>query len=331
VIEDLIVGTRWQHTQLGRAVEDVSTNGGFDHIIANPGEAVAAEDIERQRAECTELRGRIESLPLDDPERASLARQHQRCETLVDAFSRVGSMFDRPSRSFDALTFELRKRFARGWLMTASYSYSRLRGNYDGFIDPLTGAINLGSSVQYDTPELVRNSFGPLSFDTPHRVKLDGFYMFDLQESGRLTVGTSYRMASGYPISMRGGHTLYGGAPIYVLPRGAGGRVAPNHMWNASLAYAYPLPGNLEIEASFRVLNLTNAKATVRVDEVYSYQNTRAVAGGDMQDLKHTKIQSAADPGSFYQRTIVAKQGNYGVETSFQIPLSASFELQLRF
>ncbi len=331
VIEDLVVGTHWQHTQLGRAVEDVSTNGGFDHIIANPGEAVATEDIERQRAECAELGGRIDGLDVDDPERANLARQLQRCETLVDAFSRVGGMFDRPSRSFDALTFQVRKRFARGWLFTASYSYSRLRGNYDGFVDPITGAINLGSSVQYDTPELVRNSFGPLSFDTPHRVKLDGFYMFDLRESGRLTVGTSFRRASGYPISLRGGHTLYGGAPIYVLPRGMGGRIDPNHMWNASLAYAYPLPGNLEIEASFRILNLTNAKATVRVDEVYSYQNTRAVAGGDMQDLKHTKIQSAADPNSFYQRTIIAKQGNYGVETSFQVPLSASFELQLRF
>ena len=34
VIEDLVLGFRWLHTDLGRAVEDVSTNGGQNFIIA---------------------------------------------------------------------------------------------------------------------------------------------------------------------------------------------------------------------------------------------------------------------------------------------------------
>lgn len=331
VIEDLIVGARWLHTDLRRAVEDVSTNGGQDYIIANPGVEVAREDIERQRQQCSELDGRLQALALDDPARAPLARDRQRCEALVDAFERVDRIFDAPRRSFDALTLEIRKRFARNWLLLASYTFSRLRGNYDGFVDPITGAINLGASVQYDTPELVRNSYGPLSFDTPHRLKLDGFYTFDLREVGRLTLGTSLRVSSGFPISLRGGHSFFAGAPVYVLPRGSGGRIQPNVRWNLSASYAYPLPGNLELEAGLRILNVTNSRAVMRVDEIYSFQTTRAVAGGTLDDLKHTKIQSTSDPRAFFQRTILARQGNYGVKTSFQTPLAASFDLQLRF
>src|SRR5690606_36020660 len=127
-----------------------------------------------------------------------------------------------------------------------------------------------------------------------------------------------FRFQSGYPISLRGGSNRYDGLfPIYIVPRGAGGRVEPNYNWNLSLSYAYPLPGDLEIEVAARVLNVTNAKAVLRVDEVYTFQNTRPIAGGDLSDLKHTKIQNASNPTDFFQRAIVAPQGNFGVEASF--------------
>ena len=331
VIEDLTLGVRWLHTDLGRAVEDISTNGGLNFIIANPGVAVDQEDLSRQQAECDSLESQLDGLDMDAMERPQIARELQRCLFLADAFGKINELFDRPRRNFDAFTFEVKKRFARNWTLLGSYTFSRLIGNYDGFVDPISGAVNIGASVQYDIPELVRNSFGPLSFDTPHRAKLDGFYSFDLREAGRLTLGTSFRFTSGFPISLRGGHNLYGGAPVYVVPRGAGGRVEPNYTWNLSASYAYPLPGNLEIEAAARLINITNARAIIRVDEIYSFQNTRAVAGGDLNDLKHTKIQNSGNPTEFFQRTVLAPQGNFGVETSFQTPLAASFEVQLRF
>jgi len=331
VIEDLTLGVRWLHTDLGRAVEDISTNGGLNFIIANPGVEVDREDINQQQAECDRLDATLDSLGMDADNRPQVARELQRCLFLADAFGRINELFDRPRRNFDAFTFEVKKRFARNWTLLGSYTFSRLIGNYDGFVDPISGAVNIGASVQYDIPELVRNSFGPLSFDVPHRAKLDGFYSFDLREAGRLTLGTSFRFTSGFPISLRGGHNLYAGAPVYVVPRGAGGRVEPNYTWNLSASYAYPLPGNLELEAAARLINITNARAIIRVDEIYSFQNTRAVAGGDLSDLKHTKIQNASNPTEFFQRAVLSPQGNFGVETSFQTPLAASFELQLRF
>ncbi|MCH9680139.1 MAG: TonB-dependent receptor [Deltaproteobacteria bacterium] len=332
VIEDLTLGVRWLHTDLGRAVEDVSTNGGLNFIIANPGVDVASEDIARQQRECTELDAALQATATDDPDRSQMARELQRCRFLAEGFSRVNEIFDKPTRNFDAFTLEVKKRFARNWMVLGSYTFSRLLGNYDGFVDPITGAINLGASTQYDIPELVRNSFGPLSFNTPHRAKLDGFYSFDLRDAGRLTLGSSFRFQSGYPISLRAGSNRYPGSfPIYVIPRGAGGRAEPNYTWNLSASYAYPLPGDLELEVAARVINVTNSKAVIRLDEVYSFSNTRPVAGGDLSELKHTKIQDASNPAEFFQRTVLPPQGNFGVESSFQTPLSASFELQLRF
>jgi len=325
VVEDVVLGFRWLHTDLGRAVEDVSTNGGQDFIIANPGVAVSDADIRRKQRRCDRLTDQLEGLTPDDDGFSQTARELQRCEFLVDAYGEINTQFAPPSRNYDAWTFQLKKRFADSWLLIASYTYSRLVGNYDGFVDPISGAINLGSSLQYDTPELVRNSYGPLSNNQPHAGKLDGFYSFDLRRAGRLTLGTSFRVSSGYPINIRGGSgTFVGTGVIFVLPRGAGGRIDPNYRWNLNFGYAYPLPRDLEVEFTARLINITNAKAVLRVDERYSFNASNPIAGGDISDLKHAKS------GQF-SRLVLVRQGNYGVETSFQQPLSAQFEVKLRF
>ena len=335
VVEDLVLGFRWLHTDLGRAVEDVSVNGGQTFIIANPGVAVREQDIAEQQALCSDLQGQFDAFSPDDEEKNAVARELNACNNKVDALQQVNELFEKPTRNYDAWTFQLQKRFAKNWLLLASYTYSRLVGNYDGFVDPTNGSINIGASTQYDTPELVRNSYGPLSANIPHRVKVDGFYSFDLKQAGRLTLGTSFRFQSGFPMSVRSDTPNFnysGSFLIYMLPRGAGGRVQPNYQWNLSAGYAYPLPKDLEIEFNARILNVTNAKAVLRVDNIYTYQASRPIAGGDLGDLKHAKVWAqGGGADNFFGRTIVQPQGNYGVETSFQQPLSAQFELKLRF
>ena len=247
------------------------------------------------------------------------------------AYKEVNTLFDRPTRNYDAWTFQLKKRFAKNWLFIGSYTYSRLVGNYDGFVDVNTGAINLGASTQYDIPELVRNSYGPLSQNRPHVAKLDGFYSFDLKKAGRLTLGTSFRYRSGVPVNVRGNQFNYFNGELFVLPRGSGGRIPGAYQWDMSMGYAYPLKNDLELELTARVLNLTNTKATLRVDDQYTFQATRPIAGGDLDDLKHARPQPSANPNDFYSRSILVRQGNYGVATSFQQPMSGQFEVKLRF
>ncbi|MEZ4450455.1 MAG: TonB-dependent receptor [Nannocystaceae bacterium] len=332
VIEDLLLGVQWLHQDLGRAVEDVSTNGGLNFIIANPGESVSQADIMKQANECAMWEAKYNGAAPDDPQRDVYNREFNRCTFLKDAFGRVNTLFAKPQRNYDAWTFRLQKRFARNWLVNANYTYSRLVGNYDGYVDRNNGSINLGAAAQYDIPELIRNSYGPLFSNTPHVVKVDGFYSFDLQQAGRLTLGTSFRFASGTPVSTYADNNRYAGQYlVYVLPRGSGGRVDPFYSWTGSISYVYPLPKEIELEFNARVINMTNAKAVYRVDEVYSFQYGRGIPGGDLSDLKHAKVQSPGSPTDYFQRQILAKQGNYGVATVFQQPISGQFEIRLRF
>ena len=332
VIEDLVLGVQWLHSNLGRAVEDISTNGGLNFIIANPGEGVSQSDLMRQQATCDAIEMDFDNAAPDDDQRDVYARELNRCRFLSDAFQKVNTLFSKPVNNYDAWTFRVQKRFAKNWVLTANYTYSRLVGNYDGFVDRNTGAINIGASTQFDIPELVRNNYGPLFNNIPHTLKVDGFYSFDLKEAGRLTLGSSLRFSSGTPVNVQADNNRYAGLYlIQVLPRGAGGRVDPFYSWNASLGYAYPLPGELELEFNARIFNITNAAATLRVDEVYSFSFARPVPGGDLSDLKHVKIQNQSAPTNFFDRTILPKQGNYGVATRFQQPVSGQFELRLRF
>ncbi|MFO7566354.1 MAG: carboxypeptidase regulatory-like domain-containing protein [Enhygromyxa sp.] len=334
LIEDLVINLRWLHQDLGRAVEDVSTNGGLDFIIANPGESVDAGKIAAQEGACAELEGELDSLPGDDGRRGQLARELHRCQFQVDAFAKLGSMFNRPVRTLDAWTVQLTRRLARGWSVRGSYTYSRQIGNYDGYVDPQNGAINLGASTQYDVPELVRNSFGPLTGTVPHMLNLDGIYSFDFRQAGRLTLAASVRYRSGVPVSVRSDSAIAqyrGNFLIYMLPRGAGGRVESNYRVNLTASYAYPLRRDLELEFIARFINVTNARAVLRVDEVYSFESARPIAGGELSDLKHAKVHRPGGGDGFFAREIVQPQGNFGVETRFQQPVSAQFELALRF
>ena len=110
-----------------------------DEVVAAP----ARERLDQQ----------LQGLEMDAPERNQIARELQRCQFLSDAFSKINQIFDKPVRNFDAFTFEVKKRFARNWLLLGSYTFSRLVGNYDGFVNPVSGSIDLGASTQYDLPE----------------------------------------------------------------------------------------------------------------------------------------------------------------------------------
>lgn len=332
IIEDLTVEVRWLHRDLGRAVEDISTDGGNNYIVANPGEPIGANDIAAQEAQCDQLRAQLDEFASDDNGRFPVARELQRCEFLADAYTKVDTLFAKPTRNYDAFSFQLVKRFANNWMVVGSYTYSRLIGNYGGFVDPNTGAINIGSANQYDLPELVRNSFGPLPFDVRHRLNINGVYTFDLKEAGALSLGGGVVAQSGTPISVKAGHNRYQGAfPVYVVPRGMAGRLQPNYQINTNIEYAYPIGDTMALGAAVRLFNVTNAKATLRVDEVYTVQNTRPIAGGELSDLKHAKIQDPGRPTEHFQREIVQPQGNYLVETAFQLPLTAQFDLRLMF
>jgi hypothetical protein len=86
-------------------------------------------------------------------------------------------------RVYDGITFELRKRYANRWSLDASYTYSRLWGNWSGVAssDEAVNCLQANSCLafnflyySYDASGHV--STGVLGTDRPHILKLVGTY-----------------------------------------------------------------------------------------------------------------------------------------------------------
>ncbi|MGE3273643.1 MAG: TonB-dependent receptor [Vicinamibacterales bacterium] len=128
----------------------------------------------------------------------------------------LGAKFDDPKHTYNAIELTLDKRFSANWLMTASYRYSRLRGNYEGFFREDNGQSDPGITSLYDFPTndpsytaIGGTQFGYLGdirylgqsgilpLDRPHQVKIYGNYAFN----NGLALGVAANFTSGKPLT----------------------------------------------------------------------------------------------------------------------------------
>jgi hypothetical protein len=96
--------------------------------------------------------------------------------------------------NYNSLQFSGTKRYSNGWMVRASYAYSRGRGNVP------TGQTDLADSQFLDNLNL-DNEYGPTNVDRPHILTLTGSY--DVPKTGGLKLSGVFRARSGTPISLR--------------------------------------------------------------------------------------------------------------------------------
>ena len=306
VLPDLKLGVTWSRRDLGRVIEDVSTDGGNTYIIANPGDVDrgAVADLRRQ------------AMAADNAADAGFLNYK------ADSFEGVG-IFDKPKRTYNALVISAERRFTKSFFLSASYTYSQNRGNYPGLFSQETNQLDPNLTTMYDLPELMANRYGNLGSDRPHLVKLDGFYRLDANEVGFFTFGASVRGQSGLPINALGSHPGYGLGESYILPRGESGRMGITTRFDTHVAYGHALSDGMRLEAFVDVFNLFNQQPELIVDELYTYDDTNPIVGGDKRDLAHAKV--------LYENQSVTKNPNYANTSDRQAPLSARFGLRLLF
>ncbi|HEX4492618.1 MAG TPA: TonB-dependent receptor [Acidimicrobiia bacterium] len=302
VLDDLKIGVTYQNRQLGRVIEDVSTDGANTYIISNPGEW--STDDEKN------LENQIDRTT-DATDKARL--QHE-----LTLFRGI-RIFDHPTRDYNALQFTLTRRFSKHLYVQGSYTYSKTEGNYPGLISYGNGQIDPNISSQFDLIELLANHEGPLPTDRPHYIKIDGYYTFDFKQKGSLTLGIRFRALSGIPENALGAHYLYGENESYLLPQGELGRTDFTHGLDVHAGYGKALPRNMNLEVFFDIFNIYNAQGTFYDDDTYAplfringgQQAANPISGGTYQDL-------------IWTRTIVT-QSNEPVETPTPISRNPNF------
>jgi hypothetical protein len=302
IMEDLKVGIAVVNRRLGRVIEDVSTDGANTYIIANPGE-INDSDLQPLRDKI----GRTD----DAKEKATLEKQLKLLEGV--------RVFDTPTRDYNSVVITASRRVSKALFLQGSYTFSRNRGNYPGLFSATNGQVDPNISSQFDLVELLANRTGPLDGDTPHNLKVDGFYTLDFNKLGKLTIGVRASASSGTPYGALGAHWRYGQNEAFLLPRGSLGRTAFEHKIDARIIYGRKFGKGIEAEIFADFFNLYDNQGQNSiggVDDTYAFDNNAGtnnanpIVGGRYEDLIWAR--------SFDQRT-------NGAETSKPLERNVNF------
>jgi hypothetical protein len=257
-----------------------------------------------------------------DPKRTQL-------QARVDMFQQIKN-FDKPRRRYDALQLTANKRFSKNFFVQASYTYSRLEGNYPGLFSDNNGQLDPNITSQYDLIELLANRDGRLPADRPHNFKLDGYYMFDLKDQGKIVTGVRMRALSGAPVDTLGTHAVYGERESFILPRGTYGRTDFVTQADLRLQYSRPIGKDMNLSISLDLVNVFDTQTETRVDQEYTFDFVNPIVGGDKNDIMYLKRQAADGSGTETNR-LVRRNSNYGNTSARLAPISARFGLRLEW
>lgn len=306
LLNNLKVGAALVHRSLGRAIEDISIDGGTTYVIANPGE------IDEQGVMDQLANGEIDA----DTAQALLSAKE----------------FDTPTRNYDALQLTAEKRFTRNLMVLATYTYSRLRGNFPGLFSPETNQLDPNLTSMYDLPELMANRSGALPHDRPHNFKLDGYYQLDAEELGFFNFGASIRAVSGVAHNVLGRHVVYGAGETYLLGRDFADRSPFTTRFDVQAAYGYKINKDVSIQAFLQVFNVFNQQPGTDVDEIYTDDVVNPIVGGDQNDIDHAKeLAFDQDTGFPLNNSTVTKSPNFGNINARQEPLRMTLGVRLTF
>jgi outer membrane receptor protein involved in Fe transport len=250
---DISIGVDYVHKQVGQIVEDMSNNDGNSYFLANPGVAGTLG------YSATTGKGVV---VLEPP----------------------------PVRRYDAITLSLTKNLSENYFVTASYTYSRLRGNYPGLFRPENNQIDPNLTSEYDLASSLANKNGPLPTDIPNSFKVDGAYIYDLNAKTQITLGGSVRVDQGTPLSVLARNPdrpSYGPTESFVLPRGADGRLPWQYSISLRAAASRRLSESYVLSLSVDLQNVTNYQPAITRDQSYSVDlaGVAPITNGTLADL----------------------------------------------
>jgi outer membrane receptor protein involved in Fe transport len=241
--------------------------------------------------------------------------------------------FPRATRNYDAVTVLLNRTFSDGWLAQASYTWSKLYGNYAGLFRPENGQLDPNITSDFDLQSLLENREGLLPYDRTHAIKLFGAKEFNFTKDVSASLGLSYRGNSGTPISALGGHPIYGGTEAFILDRGSVGRTPWLHNIDSNIGVNYRINKSNVVSFSLDVFNLFNFQEVATVDNAYTNAGVYVLPieggtiDGNPMDLKPEQVtQANGKPMTESQRNL-----NWTKATSYQAPRQIRLGLKYTF
>jgi outer membrane receptor protein involved in Fe transport len=223
-------------------------------------------------------------------------------------------------RNYDGLEFRFDQRFSEGYLrnlnLFASYTYSRLYGNWAGLANSdEAGRSQPNVSRAFDlTPANFdakgHNVYGLLATDRPHVLKLFPSYRVNWRKGGSTDFSFSQFVASGTPLSS----TVTIIVPVFFNGRGDLGRTPTYTQSDVLLAHTFNLSERVKAKFSANVLNLFNQAAVTSVTTAIN-RNGNIVVSNDVF-LKGIDVNSYLKPADSSQTP--ARNPIYGLPSGYQ-------------
>ncbi len=285
--DDLALSVRYVNKHLLWAIEDVGIllPEGELYYTTNPGNAFVQEKYAEARAA-----GLIPANAPDCP---------------------------KAKRDYNAVNISIDKRFSNNWLGGISYTWSQLKGNYNGLAS--------GDEVGRTDPNVARYfdnwyvsqtlnlepSVGLLPGDRTHYLKAYGSYSFPFG----ITTGVVLNAMSGTPTSTEWAMDYQG-----YMPYGRADQARAPFLWFANFYVEYNLKlGKNNLNINLNVDNVFDVKTAQRIYPIY---NQGAVAISD-----ETIAQGPWDINNYEP----VRDPRYLMEANFYGPLTARLGLKFSF
>ncbi|MBV9240874.1 MAG: hypothetical protein JO314_02600, partial [Acidobacteria bacterium] len=174
-------------------------------------------------------------------------------------------------RTYNAFEIRADKRFSNHWFLNASYTYSRLYGNYSGLASSdEAGRTSPNVDRNFDLPYEPytfggKPNNGLLATDRPHVFKAYGGYDFDWNKTNTTEISFFTTAQSGTPLTTYA--NLFASIAIIVNGRGDLGRTPGVFSTDLNIDHKYRFgkDNRLVLQPFVNVLNLFNRQSEISV------------------------------------------------------------------
>ena len=302
----MVGSVRYTNRRLLRTIEDtgyIDQEAGETYLIANPGEGVTADPKNW-------LKWMGPGIPVTP----------------------------KPVRKYDAVEFRFDKRFSSHYQFAASYTWSRLWGNYSGLASSDEDGRNSPNvNRYYDQPwvgvtEKGTYAYGPLATDRPHTLKFFGGYTLN-SRLGRTTLSPNIQWYSGVPITTQA--NLVSTTPAFPYGRGDMGRTPVFFNTDLNLVHEilpFSSRESVRIRFEFTVFNLFNNDTVTNVYTTLVHPDYGNVQFQDANgDPTYADIFKGFNTKALMTAQELPVDPRYGWANGFQSPRWARLQLSFIF
>jgi hypothetical protein len=228
----------------------------------------------------------------------------------------------------------LDKRFSKSYQFSASYTWSRLWGNYSGLASSDEAGRDSPNNTRYfDQPWIYgdstgKSAMGRLPTDRPHTFKFFGGYT-RRSLLGSTTVSPNIVLYSGTPLTTEV-QVIDSQGWMYINGRGDMGRTPFFYQFDANLMHELaPLRKveSLKIRVEASVFNLLNSSIVTDRYNLLSHSVDGAI---DIENIASIFTQGI-NARALMQAQNIRTDPQYGRPNTFQIPRSMRFQLSFFF